>query len=1004
MVEIKERIYRVTYDVQKSLQDLRDLEKQLKSVEKARKSSGKKGSERVKRMLAGELSVRKKLDDAVSKYRKNVKGSERDAVRAGKNIERIIKADERATLRLAKASEMAGRAALRSRKQFKGAILGIGSGRGGMGAMIRQVTATTLALVSLYKVIQKIGEAKDRFLRFDELTTAAMTMTHAGEKAFEHGSRGAERYRDAIREAANEVKTSAVAMSDSALFWAKAGQTNTDTITELSKVGTMFARANRDAANNVLDQARANDILSDALQLFRKDTSTTIKAAAAATELSDKLTAAANSSNIVVEQLFNYSKKVAGLFKAGEVADDEIMAVAASLASAGLKEESGVHVRRILTRLAQGNVQKLLKGVGIDVADEAGEIRSFGNIFGELQGVLKTQKPLERISFLKDLFGQRAISTAAALAGLNEEGVPGATSIQAILGKIGEAEGIARRNQEQSLKTTGGRVQALTSTWGNALDRVLEDSGVIQKILSGIEDISPEELFGWMETSVIPALESFGITMRDTVIPGVRMAGESISEWLSPAMSVLSGLLGSTTSNAEGLADTITTIVKLWVKWKIGLLAIRGLRMADWFVQFAMKAKAAAVATKTIGTATATSVAVSKTAIGTLPAAFSAAGIGIAAAIAAWGLYDLIVGPIRDAEKRISKFRAKHGEGFERLKVGQEDYKTLGGRIRDAERAHKKTITSLDPRAMQNPAVMARIEKGYADIRRLKDLQSRGVAEEFGVGQRTTTGLGLYTGGKSDIGAPVPDESFGFETQGLNKLWMEWRDASRNDDADLRQTAQMAYEDALNEKLNLYQGERAAIEQERDATYEKFITAASDERDALHEQLGNIADRFKENAEKIGDFTSDLDEIAGVMSEGRQLERAADVAAKRKQQRRGAFRGGGKSKPLNPFATPLLTGLDQEGNRIINLALQKGNAAEYFRKSPEARASLERGVSANKQIVNIHYGDATISITAKTDAKPEDIARVVKDEAWKIGQRQLRDSEQRLGMIAPAEI
>ena len=184
-------------------------------------------------------------------------------------------------------------------------------------------------------------------------------------------------------------------MADSALFWAKAGQTNANTIVELSKIGTIFARANRDASNNVLDQARANDILSDALQLFRKDTSTTERAKEEATALGDKLTAAANASNIVVEQLFHYSKKVAGLFKTGEVPDEEIMAIAASLASAGLKEESGVHVRRILTRLAQGEVQKLLKGVGIDVADEEGAIRSFGDIFGELQEVLKKQKPLE---------------------------------------------------------------------------------------------------------------------------------------------------------------------------------------------------------------------------------------------------------------------------------------------------------------------------------------------------------------------------------------------------------------------------------------------------------------------------------------------------------------------------------------------------------------------------------------------------------------------------------
>ena len=931
------------------------------------------------------------------------------AIKAAKQRAREEKRVEQATLKTARAAEKAAKEAQRARQAFKSAFLAIGSGGGGgFGAMARNAAATALAFVSLHRVIQKIGEAKDRYLRFDELTTAAMNITHAGEQAFQYGSKGAERYRDALREAANEVKVAASEMSDSALFWAKAGQTNADTIVELSKVGTMFARANRDAENNVLDQARANDILSDALQLFRKDTSTTEKAREEAVALGDKLTAAANSGNIVVEQLFDYSKKVAGLFKTGEVADDQIMAIATSLASAGLKEESGVHVRRILTRLAQGNVQKMLADVGVKVSDESGSIRSFGDIFGEIQNVLKDQKPLERMGFLKDLFGQRAVATAAAMAGLNEEGAPAAASINEILKKIQDAEGLARRNQDEYLKTTSGRVQALTSEWGNALDKVLEDSGIIQKLLGGLENIDPVEIFGWMETVAVPALEKFGITMRDVVIPGVVMTAENIGEWLSPAMSALSSLLGGTTSSAEGFADTMTTLVKLWIKWRIALMAIKGLRMIDWFADFAKKATMAATATKAIGTTTTQSVGAAKTALGGLAGAFSVAGVGITAAIAAWGIYDAIVGPIKDAEKRIAEFKSKYGNDFGRLKPGKEDYNTLAGRIRDAEKSHRMNISGIDPAAMSDPAVQRMIADGEREIQRLKEIQAAQVRKETGVGKSSVQSTGLYSGARSETMEPLEDWST--STQGdMDQLWLDFYGAVQSRDAELMQTAQEAYESALNEKLALYQDERSALESERDETYERFSKASGEERDTLNKQLGFVVDRLKENAEKIGEYTSGLDEIAGLMSqnEEREIQSEAEAAIKKEREvkRRRSFKGGGKTEKLNPFATPMLSGLDNAGNRVINIALQQGNAAEYYKRSPESRKEFERQFKAqNPNVYNISFGDNSLSVTAKSDAKPKDIAREVQREWWKIGERQRHDVERVLGVTVPPEI
>ena len=1017
MAETKDKIWKLSFDVsEKSLEKLRALETQLSKIEQ---SSGSLGSGKkinvdagVAAAIKGEkqkiaaMKVGAREATKIAKERARIERSTaKDAVRSEKErmsaIRRAGKAainsakqrarEERrvelATLKTAQAAKKAANEAIRARKAFKSAFLSIGrGGSGGFGAMARNAAATALSFVALHRVIQKIGEAKDRYLRFDELTTATMTITHAGEEAFEHGSKGAERYRDALRDAANEVKVVASEMSDSALFWAKAGQTNSDTIVELSKVGTIFARANRDAANNVLDQAGANNILSDALQLFRKDTSTTEKATEAATELGDKMTAAANASNIVVEQLFDYSKKVAGLFKTGEVPDEEIMAIAASLASAGLKEESGVHVRRILTQLANGSVQNLLRKSGIEVTNEAGDIRSFGDIFGELQTVLKDQKPLERMAYLKELFGQRAISTAAALAGLNEEGLPGETSIQAILDKIKESEGLAKRNQEEYLKTTAGRVQALTSEWGNALDSVLEDSGIIQKILGGLENIDPVEIFGWMETVAVPALEKFGITMRDVVIPGVVMTAENISEWLSPAMSALSSLLGGTSSNAEGLADTMTTLVKLWIKWRIALLAIRGLRMIDWFADFARKAKAAATATTAIGTQTTASVASAKTAVGGLAGAFSVAGIAITAAIAAWGIYDAIMEPLRNAEKGIRDFKLKYGDNFEKLRAGKESTSTLSIKIRQAEKARFKE-SDFEASQLNDPVIKKMIRDGKAEVERLKNIQAEQVRDEYGGGKFST-----YEDRKSAYGQSIygqeSDEFITGSTPG--------------------QLPTDAMEGFFAEQLEIYRGERESLEDERESALDKYESASARDRDVLKQNLDVIADRLKDNADSIDEYTANLYGVADAInqaSEKSQADKAEEAIKKERAVKRGRSFHGGKTKELNPFATPLLSGLDTEGNRVINIALQKGNAAEYYKRSPESRSEFERQFKEqNPNVYNISFGDNSLTVTAKSDAAPKDIAREVQKEWWKIGERQRNDVERVLGITVPPEI
>jgi hypothetical protein len=959
-----------------------------------------KGSELVQRMLLEEKAAREKLNSAINTYRRSVKASEKEAAKAAKATASAISKATKEAEKLAKASQ-------RAQQKLKSMILGIGKSSNfassGLGRMMSQVFALTASYVGLHRAIIAVGKAKDDFLRFDEITTAALTIAKPNDDAFRYGAEGAKQFREAVRDAANEVKVSAGAMADSALFWVKAGQKNLDSVKELSKVGVLFSRANRDASNNILDFARGNDVLSDMITLFRKDMSTPERAMESAQTLGEQITAAANSSNVVAEQLFEYSKKVGALFKAGEVRDEDILAIAASLASAGLKQDSGVHVRRILTQLANSGVQKMLKDVGIEVADKkSGEIRSFGDIFGELQKVLETQKPLERMSFLKELFGQRAVSTAAALAGLNEN-AQGETSIATILEQIQNSKGVMSRNQEEQLKTLSGRIGALADRITNALGKMFEESTIIGDVVSGLENNLPR---------IIQWIQDFGATLKDVVIPGVQMAWEQISEWLSPAISVLSSLFGDAGTSAEDLADTITTLVKLWIKWKLVVLAMRGLRLIDWFVQLASTVKKAAASTALLGTATKTSVTTASASVSKLPGVFSAVGVGIAAAIIGWEIGSLIqkyvIEPLDLAERRTKNFVSKYGENYEKLEVGKEDTKSL--------QAEVKKVKS-DKGNVEHAAAYGGLAEGYgyteADTigdndRKMLEERRRKLEEVLRNQQLQEARQRKDVRNDQEMlsGARTTQEDIQAVTWRRQVGYSEAKKTAKGSPRDQEATNALVeatdrYKDVVSGAIRALNDDKQSLKDRYDAIADQLETATGEEKEAMKKTLDEFRDGITSVSNAIDQYTQQLSDID---KKNNATERQKVSAEMQKKRYKGGFRRGGKSKEIDPYATPLLTSLDREGNRRIHIGMKQGNAATVFRESPQMRELLKRSLEKKPSISSISFGDNNITITAKSDAKPEDIARVLNREMRRIGKQNTHEIQRVIGNIAPSQI
>ncbi|MGD9209267.1 MAG: phage tail tape measure protein [Desulfobacteraceae bacterium] len=989
-------IYSTVFDIEKALQNIEKLKNSLDDVEERSRNLFKKATPGVVSALKKTTTEALKLRAAFEKTYKTQEKAQSKAKRATieekaardkltaamKGYSKAVKEGDMATRKAAKESERASKAAQRdmdrlnkktiqARKSLKRMFLSIGKGsQSSFGQLIRYATLGSIAIMGVYKAIRKVGEAKDDYLRFDELITTALTFAKPGEQRYRYGGEGAKEFRKSIREAANEVKTSAGAMADSALFWVKAGQKNLNSVKELSKVGVLFSRANRDAANNILDFARGNDILSDMVTMFRKDMSTPLKAMESATKLGEQLTAAANSSNIVVEQLFDYSKKVGALFKAGEVRDEEILAIAASLASAGLKEESGVHVRRILTQLAMPKIQKLLRSYGVETT-VGGDLRSFADIFGELQNVLIRQAPMERMAFLKEVFGQRAISTAAALAGLNVGGAKakGETSIAAIVKQIQDSSGIMSRNQEEQLQTLSGRIGALTDRITNALGEMFEKSGVLGDVLSGLEKSLPD---------ILTWIKEFGITLRDTIIPGLKMTWRNIKEMLAPAMSILSGLFKSNHVGAERLADILTKLVKIWLSWKVAILAIKGLRIIDWFVQLVVQARAASLAIGTMATTTSTATTASISTIQRLPGAFTAVGVLIASAIASWGLYDLITGDVRRAVRDIEGSKKKYGETYAGLKPGDESTDTLRNMLEKEKKARLSTtgdvISPMSPMArMWEPASVGQKEMSDEE-KRINRIKETIAAQEYE----------KYAGKPIDSKLYRPTGSVGGATYATQYSY----------GSDVLLDVFKNQEKTLKENIKNQQKEMRELAREQYVSGEK----ADKNRESL-EKLSKSLDENKSELEKTRKKISELTNVN---------EEIVDTAKKPPKLPKLSSIGGGKGKrkrdsELNPFIAPLFSGTETSGRRIFTYGMMRG-ASEYLQRSSAARESLKRGISRRSGGANVYFGDTSISINAPAGTDPEALAVVFRKEMRKHVAEQQRDTRRAIENIIPGEM
>lgn len=309
------------------------------------------------------------------------------------------------------------------------------------------------------------------------------------------------------------------------------------------------------AAAGAIDLASASDMITDAQSALGLTLDQT-------TIMVDQMAAASSKSNTSVAQLGEAILTVGGTAQYMAGGTQELNTVLGVLADNGIKgAEGGTHLRNMLLKLSAptADATKLLNNLGVQVFDAQGNMRSFTEIFPELNAAMSSLTDQERLDAMATLFNSRDIASATALLGTTTE------RWEELGAAIGDSAGAA----EQMAKTQLDNLQGDITLFKSALEGAqiaLSDQltpSLREFVQFGSEGLS-ELTTAFQDGGLDGAMEALGGILSD----GLNLIVGQVPGFTDAGMRLL-GALG------QGLLDNLPAITSAALT--VALMLVDGL-------------------------------------------------------------------------------------------------------------------------------------------------------------------------------------------------------------------------------------------------------------------------------------------------------------------------------------------------------------------------------------------------------------------------------------------
>lgn len=351
--------------------------------------------------------------------------------------------------------------------------------------------------------------------------------------------------RDFAQEMGATTAFSAVEAADALNYMALAGYDAETSMAMLPNVLNL-------AAAGSIDLASASDMITDAqsaLGLTLDQTNAMV----------DQMAAASSKSNTSVAQLGEAILTVGGTAQYMAGGTKELNTVLGVLADNGIKgSEGGTHLRNMLLKLSAptADATKLLNNLGVQVFDAQGNMRSFTEIFPELNAAMSSLTDQERLDAMATLFNSRDIASATALLGTTTE------RWEELGAAIGDSAGAADQMAKTQLDNLAGDITLLKSAFEGfqiAISGRLTPS--LREFVQFGSDGLSKLTTAFQEGGLDGAMEALGGILSD----GLNMIVQQIPGFLSAGMRLLGALGQGILDNLPAIASAVVTVIPMLV-------------------------------------------------------------------------------------------------------------------------------------------------------------------------------------------------------------------------------------------------------------------------------------------------------------------------------------------------------------------------------------------------------------------------------------------------------
>lgn len=205
------------------------------------------------------------------------------------------------------------------------------------------------------------------------------------------------------------------------------------------------------AAAGNMDLAAASDMVTDsqtALGLSMEETETMV----------DQMAKTSSTTNTSVEQLGEAILTIGPTAKSMAGGTRELNQVLGILADNGIKgSEAGTHLRNIMLSFNTDKAKNAFKDLGVEIYDAEGNMRSFEDIFPELQKAMEGMSSEERTAFLSKIFNKTDLAAVNSLLDTS------ADRWDEVGEAIDNAGGAAEQMADTQLDNLGGSITLLKS-------------------------------------------------------------------------------------------------------------------------------------------------------------------------------------------------------------------------------------------------------------------------------------------------------------------------------------------------------------------------------------------------------------------------------------------------------------------------------------------------------------------------------------------------------------